>query len=61
MGELLANPAAVEVIRRRFPKAASGQLMAAARTLTLEQVMELAKVYLPPAVLNETLRELQRI
>ncbi|MPM02030.1 hypothetical protein SDC9_48275 [bioreactor metagenome] len=61
MKELSRNKAAFELIKKRFPRVISEKLIEAAGSLTLAQVLELAGVYVPPAVLNETVRDLKRL
>ena len=61
MGELLDNPRSRAVFQRRFGKLMQHPMVGAARTLTLRQLTEMAAVYLPPKVIQDTLRELQRL
>jgi len=59
--ELLANPKSNAVFQRRFGKWMNHPLVTAARNLTLAQLLDLAKVYLPQNVIRETLEELRRL
>ena len=59
--ELLANPGAKAVFQKRFPKVMTHPMLAAAGSLTLVQVLAFAKMYVPQQVINETLRELERL
>ncbi len=61
MKELSQNKAAFALIKKRFPRVISEKLIEAAGSLTLAQVLDLAGVYVPPAVLNETVRDLKRL
>jgi len=59
--ELMANPAAKALLTKRFPMAMSHPLASSAQSLTLAQVIELARVYVPQGTINEILRELQKL
>lgn len=59
--ELLADPRSRAVFEKRFGKWMKHPLLGAAHSLTLAQLMDLAKVYLPQSVIRETLEELQRL
>lgn len=59
--ELLNNPNARAVFQRRFGKWLNHPLVGAAHSLTLAQLMDLTKLYLPQAVLQDTLAELRRL
>ena len=59
--ELLADPRSRAVFENRFGKWMKHPLLGAAHSLTLAQLMDLAKVYLPQSVIRETLEELQRL
>lgn len=61
VGALLDNPASRAVLQKRFAKVMNHPLVSAARTLTLEQLMNLAQVYIPKSILQDTLRELQKL
>lgn len=60
LGELLENPKARAVLQRRFPIVMKHPLMGAARTITLEQILSLAREYVPQKKLDEILEELRR-
>lgn len=60
LGELLENPKARAVLQRRFPIVMKHPLMGAARTITLEQILSLAREYIPQKKLDEILEELRR-
>ena len=58
LGELLDDPGACALFRRRFGALMEHPMVRAARSLTLEQLEELAAVWLPRSVIREFLREL---
>ena len=59
--ELLANPKSRAVFERRFGKWMKHPLVGAAHSLSLAQLMDLAKVSIPQSVIRETLEELKRV
>ena len=59
--ELMANPKAKALFQKRFGEWMKHPLFSAAQSLTLAQLMELAKVYLPPQIIQSTLEELKRL
>lgn len=61
VGELLDDERSRAVFQRRFGKWMKHPMVAAGRSLTLGQLMELAKVYLPQKVIQETWNELHRL
>ena len=61
VGELLDSPAARAVFQRRFGKWMKHPMVAASRTLTLSQLMEMAGVWLPKKTIRETWQELSRL
>ncbi len=61
VAELLDNPKSKAVFQRRFGKLIQHPLVNASRSLTLKQLVEMAKVYLPPKAIQDTLRELQQL
>lgn len=61
VGELLDNPKARAVFQRRFGRLMQHPMVAAARSLTLRQLAEMASVYLPQKTIQETLRELGQL
>lgn len=61
VGELLDNPRSRAVFQKRFGKFLNHPMVPMARTLTLEQLIGFAQVYLPKLVINDTLKELQKL
>lgn len=61
MKEVLANPAAKTMLNKRFPHVMNHPLASAAGTLTLAQVIEFAKVYVPQSTINDLVRDLQKL
>ena len=61
VGELLDNEHSRAVFQRRFGAWMNHPLVSAAKTLTLAQLLELAKIYLPKSTVEETLEELRRL
>ena len=61
VGELLHDPKARAVFQRRFGKWMKHPMVAASRTLTLSQLMEMAGVWLPKKTIRETWQELSRL
>jgi hypothetical protein len=61
VGELLSDPKSRRVFQRRFGKLLKHPMVAAAQTLTLNQLCEMAAVYLPKKTIEETLEELRKI
>ena len=61
VGELLDDPRSRAVFQRRFGKFMKHPMVAAARSLTLSQLAEMAAVYLPQKTIQDTLRELERL
>ena len=61
VGELLDDPKARAVFQRRFGKWMKHPMVAASRTLTLSQLMEMAGVWLPKKTIRETWQELSRL
>ena len=59
--ELLANPKSNAVFQRRFGKWMKHPLVGAAQSLTLAQLVEMAKLYIPQNTIRETLEELRRL
>ena len=59
VGELLDNERSRVVFQRRFGKWMKHPMVAAGRSLTLGQLMELAKVYLPQKAIQDTWKELK--
>ncbi len=61
VGELLDYGPAKEVFQKRFPMVMRHPMLGAARTVTLEQVIAIAKAYVPEKKIQETLSELQKV
>ena len=63
MGQSLCemSPAARAVFQRRFGKLLKHPMVPAARSLSLEQLLGFAKLYLPKPVIQDTLEELRRL
>ena len=61
VGELLDDARSRAVFQRRFGKWMKHPMLAAGRSLTLAQLMELAKVYLPQKVIQDTWNELENL
>ena len=61
VGELLDDPKSRAVFQRRFPMVMRHPLLGAARTVTLEQLVSFAQVYISPKAVNETLSELKKV
>lgn len=59
VGQLLDDPRSAAVFRRRFGKWMKHPMVTAGRSLTLGQLMELAAVYLPQKVIQDTWKELR--
>ena len=60
LGELWDNPQSRAVFQKRIPMLAKHPVKGAARTVTLEQVIAVAKGYIPQRTIDETLAELRR-
>ena len=61
VAELLDNDRSRAVFQRRFGKWMKHPMVNAARSLTLAQLMEMAKVYIPQKTINDTWRELKQL
>ena len=61
ISELMADPRAAAVIRKRSFKRIDDQTLRAAGSLTLEQVLRLVKHHVPKTLLHETLEELKKL
>lgn len=61
VGELLDDERSRAVFQRRFGRWMKSPLLSAGRSLTLEQLMDLAKVYLPRKVIQDTWNELKNL
>ena len=60
VGELMDHPGARTVLQRRFPTLLKHPMMGAARTITLEQILAVAREYVPQKKLDEALNDLRR-
>ena len=61
VGELLDHPGARAVLAKRFPMVMKKPLTGAARTVTLEQLLAFVGPWLPGPVVNQTLKELEKL
>ena len=61
VGELLDDPKARAVFQRRFGKWMKHPMVNASRTLTLEQLIGIAEVWMPQKTIRETLEELKKL
>lgn len=61
VAELMDNPSSKAVFQRRFGKLMLHPMVEASRTLTLKQLVEMAGVWLPHKVIQDTLGELQKL
>ena len=62
IGELLAHPGTRGILQSRFPLVFRGKHFSeTAKTVTLEQLVALVGGYLPQKLLNDTLRDLERL
>ena len=61
VGELLDDPRSHAVFQRRFGQWMKHPMIQAGRSLTLAQLMDLAKVYLPPKTIQDTWNELKNL
>ena len=61
VGELMDYAPAKAVFQKRFPMVMRHPMLGAARTVTLEQVIAIAKNYVPEKKIQETLSELQKV
>jgi len=61
VGELLDDPKSRAVFQRRFPLVMRNPLVGASRSVTLEQLISMARPYLPQRTINDTLNELRRL
>ena len=61
VAQLLSDPRSRAVFQRRFGRWMKHPLVSAAQSLTLEQLMEMARVYLPQKTIDETWQELKNL
>ena len=60
VGELIEHPGARAVLQRRSPMLMKHPVRGAARTITLEQILAVAREYVPQKKLDEALSDLRR-
>ena len=61
VAELLDDPRSAAVFQRRFGKWMKHPMVGASRSLTLEQLIKLAGVYLPQKTIQDTWKELKQL
>ena len=60
VGDLLDHPGAKAVRQKRFPMLMKHPMMGAARTITLEQILAVAREFVPQKKIDEALADLRR-
>ena len=60
VGDLLDHPGAKAVLQKRFPMLMKHPMMGAARTITLEQILAVAREFVPQKKIDEALADLRR-
>ena len=60
VGELMDHPGARAVLQKRFPMLMKHPMMGAARTITLEQILAVAREFAPQKKIDEALAVLRR-
>lgn len=60
VGELMDHPGARAVLQKRFPMLMKHPMMGAARTITLEQILSVAREFVPQKKIDEALADLRR-
>lgn len=60
VGDLLDHPGAKAVLQKRFPMLMKHPMMGAARTITLEQILAVAREFVPQKKIDEALSELKK-
>ena len=60
VGELMDHPGSRAVFQRKFPMLMKHPMLGAARTITLEQILSVARAYVPEKKSEETLEDLRR-
>ena len=60
VGELLEHPGARAVLQKRFPMLMKHPMLGAARTITLEQILAVAREFVPQKKIDEALADLRR-
>jgi len=61
LGELWDNPKSRGVFQKRLPLIAKHPVRGAARTVTLEQLMDFAAGWVPAAMLDGVLQDLKKL
>lgn len=61
IGELMAHPAARQVLARHFPQVLGRPIVAASAPMTLERAMKLASTYVPQRAIQAALEDLRRL
>ena len=59
VGELMDHPGARAVLQKRFPMLMKHPMMGAARTITLEQILAVAREFAPQKKIDEALADLR--
>ena len=60
VGELMDHPGARAVLQKRFPMLMKHPMMGAARTITLEQILAVAREFASQKKIDEALADLRR-
>ena len=60
VGDLLDHPGAKAVLQKRFPMLMQHPMMGAARTITLEQILAVAREFVTQKKIDEALADLRR-
>ena len=60
VGDLLDHPGAKAVLQKRFPMLMKHPMMGAARTITLEQILAVAREFVTQKKIDEALADLRR-
>ena len=60
VGELMDHPGARAVLQKRFPMLMKHPMMGAARTITLEQILAVAREFVTQKKIDEALADLRR-
>ena len=61
LGELWDDPRSREVFRKRIPMLARHPLKGAARTVTLEQLVDFMDSWVPKAMINGVMQDLKKL
>lgn len=60
-GELLSNPKVRMIMQQRFPWVLNHPMLQSVYPMSLNQAVDMAKQYVPPAVINQVLNMLKEI